>query len=324
MTSSDFAAATLPWVDRDSFADDLGARRASGAVGEEDAATLESWRETGYHLPRGAVDHQLIDRLLSEYEEAWRTRPACDVLVEDAGIQPFAEVRPRDELTHHHYRVMDFQDVSEAARQIMLHPAVVLFLRLVFDETPVAMQSLLFEYGSEQNAHQDFPYVQAQTLAHLVGCWVACEDVHPDSGPLFYYPGSHKIAKFDWGDGSLRWDGKSHDRVAEFETYVAGACEAAGLKRRLMLAGKGDVIFWHAALVHGGSPAADRGRTRKSLVSHYSTVSGYPRDRRSPDRVPPRIEKNGGVLYLRQGPPGPLARLRSLLGRVRRKIFPAG
>jgi ectoine hydroxylase-related dioxygenase (phytanoyl-CoA dioxygenase family) len=321
MTIPDFDAATLPWVDRDSFAAELAARRAAGAVDDGDAATLESWNETGYHLLQGAVDPQLIDRLLAEYEDAWRTRPACDVLVEDAGIQPFAAVRPRDELTHHHYRVMDFQDVSPAAREIMLHPEVVRFLRLVFDDTPVAMQSLLFEYGSEQNAHQDFPYVQAQTLSHLVGCWVACEDVHPDGGPLFYYPGSHKIAKFDWGGGRLRWDGKDHDRVAAFESYVAASCAGAGLERRLMLADKGDVIFWHAALVHGGSPAADRRRTRKSLVSHYSTVTGYPRDRRAPDRVPPRIERNGGVLYLRQGPPGPLTRLRSLLGRVKRKIL---
>jgi len=99
------------------------------------------------------------------------------------------------------------------------------------------------------------------------------------------------------------------------------AAADAGLERRLMLAGKGDVIFWHAALVHGGSPAADRRLTRKSLVSHYSTVSGYPRDRRAPDREPRRIENHGGVLYLRQGPPGALARLRSLLGRVKRKIL---
>ncbi len=321
MTISDFDAATSPWVDRDSFAEELAARRSAGTLDDKDATTLDSWHQDGYFLLQGAVAPQLIDRLLTEYEDAWRTRPACDVLVEDAGIQPFSEVRPREDLTHHHYRVMDFQDVSGAAREIMLHPQVVGFLRLIFDETPVAMQSLLFEYGSEQNAHQDFPYVQAQILSHLAGCWVACEDVHPDSGPLFYYPGSHKIPKFDWGGGSLRWDGKDHDRVAEFEKYVAGACEEAGLERQLMLANKGDVIFWHAALVHGGSPAADRERTRKSLVSHYSTITGYPTDRRAPGQEPPRFEANGGVIYLRPGPPGPVDRLRSLLGRVKRKLI---
>jgi len=28
---------------------------------------------------------------------------------------------------------------------------------------------------------------------YLVGAWVAVEDIHPDSGPLVYYPGSHRL-----------------------------------------------------------------------------------------------------------------------------------
>lgn len=30
-------------------------------------------------------------------------------------------------------------------------------------------------------------------LGFLVAAWIAFEDIHPDSGPLVYYPGSHQL-----------------------------------------------------------------------------------------------------------------------------------
>ena len=35
------------------------------------------------------------------------------------------------------------------------------------------------------------------------------------------------------------------------------------------LAKKGDVLIWHANLVHGGMPIEDKNTTRKSMVIHY-------------------------------------------------------
>jgi hypothetical protein len=35
------------------------------------------------------------------------------------------------------------------------------------------------------------------------------------------------------------------------------------------LAKRGDVLLWHALLVHGGSAIAKPGRTRKSMACHY-------------------------------------------------------
>ena len=36
-----------------------------------------------------------------------------------------------------------------------------------------------------------------------------------------------------------------------------------------VLARKGDVLFWHANLVHGGSPRANMQRSRRAVVCHY-------------------------------------------------------
>jgi hypothetical protein len=58
------------------------------------------------------------------------------------------------------------------------------------------------------------------------------------------------------------------------------------------------MLFWHAGLVHGGSQAVHPEMTRKSYVTHYSTKSAYPRDRRALEAEPNHIEINNGFLYL--------------------------
>ena len=44
-------------------------------------------------------------------------------------------------------------------------------------------------------------------------------------------------------------------------------------------------------------PRNDPALTRKSIVSHYTTQTAYPYDRRSPNDPPSVIERNGGIYY---------------------------
>jgi hypothetical protein len=60
---------------------------------------------------------------------------------------------------------------------------------------------------------------------------------------------------------------------------------------------KGDVLVWHAGLAHRGTPVRDRSLTRKAYVTRYSSLGGYPRDRRRSDRAPLAYEMNGGLVY---------------------------
>lgn len=315
-----FDQATVPWVDRDDFAAEAERRAAAGNLEAAAREQLESWRENGFLALRGAIEPQLIDALLDDYEQAWRERPPLRVLVEGKGEQTFPEVAPRETLTHHHFRVMDFQDASAVALQVIFHDSIIGPLTRIFDAPPVAMQSLLFEYGSEQRVHQDFPYVSAQKLSHLVGCWVALEDVDASNGPLFYLPGSHRLPLFDWGGGRLTYDGKDERKVEAFESSLERACAEAGLERLVLEAKQGDVLFWHAALAHGGSPVHDSRRTRKSFVIHFSTRAGYPRDRRWPDRTPTVERVGGGYRYSPPSgsPPGLLRKVRGRIGRLLR------
>ncbi len=314
----EFDRSTLPWVDQEGFPASLQEQTANGKISKELSEKLSFFSEQGYVAFPGLLGPERADALVREHDLAWREKWPIQALVEGIGVADLPDLPAKAELGTHHYRLNDIQDASEVARQSMLLPEIVNFLTLALGDTPVAMQSLFFEYGSEQGTHQDFPYVQSQILSHLVGCWIACEDVHADNGPLFYYPGSHRLPKFDWGGGSLTFDGKDHKQVEEFGEFLETGCRDRGLERQTFHAAKGDVFLWHAALVHGGSPANDPESTRKSLVVHFSTRSAYPRDRRYGGEEPRLYQHNGGLIYQRAEPTlwiRTKGKIKSLLGR---------
>lgn len=293
-----FDPETLLWVDRASFQTELTRRLTARRITSGEAQLLSQWHDAGYVILRNAVESELIDALWLDYERAWAERPMSRILSEGAGVVPLSQLPPRRQLHHHRYRLMDFHNLSEAAARIMLHPVIVNFFRLIFEDTPIGMQSLTFEYSSEQRGHQDFAYVTARIPSHLGAAWVACEAVTPERGPLFLYPGSHRmIRKFDFGDGRIVFDGKDPSQIERFETHLERECERHHLPRECFTAEKGDVLLWHGALVHGGSPAVDRTATRKSYVTHYSSAAAYPRDLRALDQPPDAVQVNGGMYY---------------------------
>ena len=313
MSGLHFDQLTVLWTDRSDFEDELARRRATLGVDDTDAELLQDWARDGFVRFPALIEPAAVEGLLADAEAAWRERPRIDVNISGLGIVEMPEAPLREQIGHHHYRLLDLQDVSESARRIALGRRLSRFLRLLFDDVPVAMQSLFFEYPSEQETHQDFPFVQARILSHLVGCWIACEEVDERNGPLVYYPGSHRLPKFDWGGGNLAMEGEDAGRVAKFTDYLERASTEAGLERRILKASQGDVLLWHGALAHGGAPAEDPEATRKTFVVHYSSATAYPRDRRTPKMRPHVHEENDARLYLRRRP-GPLGKLRRRIG----------
>ncbi|MDP3921248.1 MAG: phytanoyl-CoA dioxygenase family protein [Candidatus Omnitrophota bacterium] len=293
----DFDPKTLPWFDKDTFDSDLPRRVRMGQVTPREAVLLRQWRRDGFVILRGVVEHDLIDRMLADYERAWEERPVCRLLVQGEGLIWLRTARPRSEYPHHHYRLLDFHNLSDAAASIMLHPGIARFLSILFDDIPRAMQTLFFEYSSEQKTHQDFAYVQSGILSHLAASWVACDDADEENGAVYYYAGSHRIQKFDFGDNSITLHDRDFGKAVGFEQYVEAQCLERDQEKRIVCLKKGDVLLWHSALVHGGGLARNREKKRRSLVSHYTSSGAYPRDRRHPHVVPTSIALNGGLYY---------------------------
>lgn len=292
--------AERPWIDMPEAEQVVLEQFHAGALSYRLARDLLFWHREGYVIFKGEIPLELLDRCCADFDAT---------LAERVGMQFQPPGHPPTWLSDwdgpvafENTRFLEFHTISEAAAEIAMSPRIVEFCRAVFADTPVAMQSLHFVMGSTQRAHMDFPYVHTPKPAFLTASWVPLEDVHEDAGPLFYYPRSHRLVpKFDFGGGNLLAYGDGW-HVRNFEEYLQGTCERLGLERKLLLPQRGDVLIWHSALVHGGSPRNDPQRTRRSLVTHYSGAGIYNRDRRYPDRPPLAVERNGGLYYDLQEP----------------------
>jgi hypothetical protein len=156
-----------------------------------------------------------------------------------------------------------------AGRQIWLYPPVLEFLKSHFRDTPCACQTLTYVNGSEQNAHQDTIHLTPYPAGYMCGVWIALEDVQPDSGELFVYPGSHKTPRLRARALGLEKVDTDYSSYAKFDAEIAQLLRDGGYERAIYRPKAGQILVWHENLIHGGSPRADRLRTRFSIVSHY-------------------------------------------------------
>lgn len=134
-------------------------------------------------------------------------------------------------------------------------------------------QSLNFLKGSEQRAHSDTIHMTTFPLGYLIAAWVALEDITVDSGPLFYYSGSHTLPyvlndNYDHGGNYFLLGKESYKK---YENAIDAVIKNNDLKKQPFLAKKGDVFIWHANILHGGEKIANPLSSRKSMVLHFFT-----------------------------------------------------
>ncbi|GAB3930130.1 phytanoyl-CoA dioxygenase family protein [Larkinella terrae] len=300
----DFPKENLPWIDQKNPDIEGFVKQFPKALQLPYDLTekLHFWKENGYVILEQVISDDLIDAYLADVQELIEKHKEYDITIRidrpEYVKHPVMKVRdvPREIIEGQYIKVMDFHNASVAGKKLMLHKAIVSFLEAIFNEKVVAMQSLTFLYGSQQETHQDFPYVVPQVPSHLAAAWIALEDVKPGSGELHYYVGSHKIQKFNWGNG-IFFNAESTKNPTDFGKYLSAECERLGLEKKTLLIKKGDVLIWHAALAHGGEPILDDNLTRKSYVCHYSSALGYFRHRHDLVNEPIRINMNGADVF---------------------------
>jgi len=285
------------WPDLSDARERLAGKRALGQLSDEDARLFEHWIEHGFVVLEGAVPGELVDRYQAELAEAWRTSdPAVEIEVYEHGVRRFVpmEARFRDQP----HKVLDHHVRSRLAREIQFAPRTQRFLAQLFERPPLAFQSLGFRFGTEQPMHQDTAYVVLRSPMEMVGSWVALEDVRPGTGELQYYVGSHRIPEYVWF-GRSRAKPYELEDDREFLRWVREESERLGCPLVRFQPKKGDVLLWHADLVHGGALREHPDRTRQSLVTHYCPVNVDPEFlERAPDRA--KHEHAPGSFYCAQ------------------------
>ena len=254
----------------------------------------EQFERDGFLALPSYFPAQEVDRAITAIDEVLRTRPA-EVVVDDLAINERTFLTSARDPKNGRFKYNDLYLLLGELRSLALAPELsALLSALLGGRRPVLCYSLTFEHGSGQPIHIDSLYMTPKTQSHLLATWIALEDVHPDAGPLIYYPGSHKIPLYTFQDGT------HHARQEEMEdwtAYIRAEMERRGIPGKRFLARKGDLFIWHSDLVHGGSEIGDATKTRRSLVYHYFTEADCRRKKHS------QLEELNGALWLNRLPP---------------------
>lgn len=251
ISSKDFPnKGSQAWLDVEDSGTAVFSKPAFLKFNPEVQQKIAAWSDNGYIIFENFISHQTVDTVNNDIENLTKT-----------GKLKFTNGN----------KLMFANRQSAVIHKITRLPELLSVLEFILDKKPVPFQTINFITGSEQKAHSDSIHMTTYPLGYLIAVWVALEDIGPGNGPLFYYPGSHKLPFLLNGDynqqSTLLALGKKG--YPDYEDALAEMLVEKKLPRQDFLAKKGDILIWHANLVHGGAPILNPASTRKSMVIHY-------------------------------------------------------
>ena len=262
------------WPDAPNAADIIQGKLDIGQISERQAEELRFWIANGYIILENAISPSDADAAALDLDRAY-SGAFPDLKFECNAVER-NHMTWRPDINPHPAKALDIHHFSPAIRKLMFADATTEFLGLLFESKAFASQTLGFLRGSAQEGHQDSAYVTYSIPRQFAASWTALEDVTIGAGELFYYPGSHRFEDFVYQEHyksvheAQRMVGLQEERKV-IEKHVQSLETRAierGIPKMPFAAKKGDVLIWHADLVHGGNPVS-RETTRKSIVTHY-------------------------------------------------------
>ena len=211
---------------------------------------IKNWSRDGYLILENFFDEKICDNINAEIDR-----------LQQQGKLDFT----------YGNKLMFANKKSKLVKSVAEDPELKKVLSFILDKDIVAFQTINFIHGSEQRAHSDSIHMTTYPLGYLIAAWIALEDITYENGPLVYYPGSHKLPYLlnnDFNEGATFLTLGKKDYV-DYEDVLDDLVARNGYEKKEFLAKKGDVLIWHANLVHGGAPILDKNSTRKSMVVHY-------------------------------------------------------
>ena len=237
----------LPWIESPFFNQILQTKNASPEYRE----MAEFYHHNGYVKLEGIIPSNLIDEVVKDTKEK--------------GFNPAFEMKTMRDAS----RVQDLWQYSEPVRELAGFKPVMEILDFFYGRESFPFQTLNFSVGSQQRAHSDSIHFSALPARFMCGVWVALEDITPENGPLFYYPGSHKMPEYNFSHIKETADHTSYEDYGAYEDFIEALLDVSDYKKEIFLAKKGDALLWSSNIIHGGMPVLKPGSSRWSQVTHY-------------------------------------------------------
>ena len=231
-------------------------------------ATLTAPRLTEAQITQFHRDGYLVIRAFFTPEEVDELREAFMQMNANGPVPGLSEInpnyRPDDPLAFyprmmHPHRHPELP-VGPLAIRRMLDARIESVLRALFDDEPVAAQSMFYfkpPGARGQNLHQDNYYLRVKPGTCLAA-WLAVDDADPENGGLVVVPGSNHldIACPERADTGLFF---TADYVPVPE----------GLEQVPLTMQAGDMLFFNGSLIHGSYPNRSADRFRRAFICHY-------------------------------------------------------
>lgn len=263
------------WIDHIYWRNELLGKVSRGELTDLEASRIVSFEKDGFIVLEGACSPEEVDNFADEITRVF-SLGHDKLLFQLPGDPTRRHIEP--DMPTRNIRIVDSYVHLESAKNLLANPLLERFLQTIFECDPLLFQSLSFNMGSEQGFHQDTAYVVVDKPLELAAAWIALEDIQAGSGELSYIKGSHRLPDYNFGGDKKHWnpdlDGnKSHN---EWGDWIERQANLLGLQAETFSAKKGDILVWHADLVHGGSKITNPSLSRRSLVGHYCTIKSKP------------------------------------------------
>ena len=254
ISSEDFKHldSTPPWLDQYQSSDVLPQHDVFKALPLNYQNELLNWSTKGYAVLESFFDNSEVESVNQYIEQ----------IIQDQSVQFRYD---------HSSRLMNAIKVDSDLKDTVCNSRLENILGMLLGKDINCFQSINFLKGSQQKAHSDSIHMTTFPLGYLIAGWIALEDISEEQGPLFIYPGSHKLEYvlnkdfnpstnyFFLGKGSYR----------KYEAAMEKVIEVNQFEKKILHIKKGDLVLWHANLIHGGATITNPNSTRKSMVLHY-------------------------------------------------------
>lgn len=253
------------------------------------SAAVQQYLEDGVVILPGVIPLDVLDQFDRDLSSLCDLSKIADIFgsIEIDGPRKYYEARYLRNLAVKDFRqeppglkLVDLQRFFDSAKQLAFSESLTSFMEELFGSPAALIQSLTFWKSSEQSIHQDFSYVHHhRRLGELAAAWIPLEDIQADAGPLVYYKGSHRpdqLGFYDWGGGSILASRDADPTVFDrYTKHLAALVESHALQPSIFLPKRGDLLIWHGALIHGGTPMLNKELTRRSFVCHYTSMASH-------------------------------------------------
>jgi len=213
------------------------------------------YEQDGYTIVRNLLTTEEVEEIKATFEDIHRNEISR---AHDDGIRD-----PNDPLFQYP-RIVHPHRFNSVARHYMLHPVIRSCLRVLFEEEPVATQSMYYfkpPGARGQAMHQDNLYLLVQP-GTCMAAWTAIDRIDRENGGMMIVPGTHR--------GNILCQ-ENADLKESFSGRVTRIPK--GFKAMDVPMNPGDTLFFGGSVIHGSGPNRTKDRFRRSFIGHYAAGS---------------------------------------------------